>query len=432
MTLIGYYSLTFTNFHKAEKISILTLFKTDTIESIIQKDEPIISQKINEELKPSACKIYTDHKQYTVQLDGAQYPQYLYLSQNLSLNYDCLNKSSISPKKILAWNKFYGEDNMGYGGGAVQPFINKHCPVTNCEVLNDKSKVNESDFVVVLMTDTVDRAPPSYRPANQRWVYANIESPFYHPQSWSSYNGVFNLTADYLTESEFGINYESQKRFLWAFNKTFNAEHDFHAGKTGFMAALISNCNAQNERLSYINELRKYVSVEVYGSCGVGCPPNVDCREFVGNKYKYYFAFENSNCKDYITEKFFKMLKYDLIPVVVGGGNYSRFIPKSAYINAMEYESPKDLAKYLTYLDSNKTAFNSYFQWKKHVNFLDYTVEYAFICEMCIQLHLETFTGIKHKVIDDFDTYWNKQSQCTTTTVKEIDSVKYFKFDNKI
>ena len=62
LTLIGYYSLTFTNFHRAKNISILTLFKTDTIESIIQKDEPIISQKINEELKPSACKIYTDHK----------------------------------------------------------------------------------------------------------------------------------------------------------------------------------------------------------------------------------------------------------------------------------------------------------------------------------------------------------------------------------
>lgn len=198
------------------------------------------------------------------------------------------------------------------------------------------------------------------------------------------------------------------------------------------MTALISNCNAQNERLTYINELRKYVSVEVHGTCGTPCPANVDCREYAGNKYKFFFAFENSNCKDYITEKFFLILKYNIIPVVVGGGNYSRFIPKSGYINAMDYPSPYHLAQYLKYLDSNVTAYNSYFKWKKHVNFLDKPVTYAFMCEMCIHLHMETYFGVKHKVINDFNSYWNRQTHCTTTSVSEKDSIKYFKFDNKI
>ena len=30
----------------------------------------------------------------------------------------------------------------------------------------------------------------------------------------------------------------------------------------------------------------------------------------VAKKYKYYLAFENSNCVDYITEKFWDALKY--------------------------------------------------------------------------------------------------------------------------
>ena len=35
-----------------------------------------------------------------------------------------------------------------------------------------------------------------------------------------------------------------------------------------------------------------------------------DCWKMVAKKYKYYLAFENSNCVDYITEKFWDALKY--------------------------------------------------------------------------------------------------------------------------
>ena len=84
----------------------------------------------------------------------------------------------------------------------------------------------------------------------------------------------------------------------------------------------------------------------------------------------------------------------------------------------MDYNSPKNLSEYLLYLDSNKTAYNSYFKWKKHVNFLDYTVSYGFVCEMCIHLHLETFYGITRKVYNDWNSYWNKETQCKSPQVQ--------------
>ena len=34
----------------------------------------------------------------------------------------------------------------------------------------------------------------------------------------------------------------------------------------------------------------------------------------MNNTYKFYLAFENSICPDYVTEKFFNILQYNVIP----------------------------------------------------------------------------------------------------------------------
>jgi hypothetical protein len=41
-------------------------------------------------------------------------------------------------------------------------------------------------------------------------------------------------------------------------------------------------------------------------------------------RYYFYLAFENSLCKDYITEKFFDAMSRDVVPVVRGGGDYAK------------------------------------------------------------------------------------------------------------
>lgn len=118
-------------------------------------------------------------------------------------------------------------------------------------------------------------------------------------------------------------------RMIWKENKTFNEAHDYHGGRPDQVTALISNCGAMGgKRIRYVNKLKEFINVDVYGKCGQHkCPNNsVDCREYIGNKYKFYFSFENCLCKDYITEKFFLMLKFDTVPIVFGGGNYTRYV----------------------------------------------------------------------------------------------------------
>ena len=34
----------------------------------------------------------------------------------------------------------------------------------------------------------------------------------------------------------------------------------------------------------------------------------------LNSSYKFYLALENSVCQDYVTEKFFKLLQYNVIP----------------------------------------------------------------------------------------------------------------------
>lgn len=83
----------------------------------------------------------------------------------------------------------------------------------------------------------------------------------------------------------------------------------------------MSNCSARNNRLQFAHELSKYIQVDIYGACGTyKCSRTTadKCFDILDRDYKFYLAFENSNCRDYITEKFFvNGLSRTTLPIVV-------------------------------------------------------------------------------------------------------------------
>jgi hypothetical protein len=63
------------------------------------------------------------------------------------------------------------------------------------------------------------------------------------------------------------------------------------------------------KRAAYINKLKEYgIGVDVYGARGNNTlcknKSNKQCHIWLSKRYKFYSAFENNLCKDYVTEKF--------------------------------------------------------------------------------------------------------------------------------
>jgi len=89
------------------------------------------------------------------------------------------------------------------------------------------------------------------------------------------------------------------------------------------------------------------------------------CDDMVTRLYKFYLAFENSLCQDYVTEKFFRFLRRDIVTVALGAGNYSQFVPRDTYIDVRDFRSPKDLASFLKALDTTDKTYEDYLVRKR-------------------------------------------------------------------
>lgn len=135
-------------------------------------------------------------------------------------------------------------------------------------------------------------------------------------------------------------------------------------------------------------------------------------RHQVQRDYKFYLSFDNALCRDYVTEKFFLMIDFNVLPIVFDlHGNYKRFAPDRSYINALDFPSVRKLAEYLELLDKNDTMYNEYFKWKKHyvIRNLKGPFVHRGLCRLCSILHepLEPAT-----IYYNLTKWWHSDSQC--------------------
>ena len=139
------------------------------------------------------------------------------------------------------------------------------------------------------------------------------------------------------------------------------------------------------------------------------------CDNSALKDYKFYLSFENGICTDYVTEKYWRYLELGLVPVVLGGANYSdsRLVIPGSFIDASKFESAKQLGLYLNYLRQNDTAYNEYFKWKQyykiwHPKVGDWPFESYFLCKICTMLYMD----LPNKVYHTLSNFWNEYTDC--------------------
>ncbi|KAF2364979.1 Glycosyl transferase family 10 [Trinorchestia longiramus] len=208
------------------------------------------------------------------------------------------DRTQVALKKILMYN---GMNSWGMKAGRGH-FMKLKCPVDTCVLTGSRSEISSADAVV--FKDHFSD-PHHSRDPNQIWIMYMLECPL-HTQHFSQPN-VFNWTATYRHDSDLVAPYE---RYMYhdPFIKQRNQTISYASGKSRQVAWFVSNCGARNNRLQYAKELGRYIGVDIYGACGTKrCPrsSSTRCFEMLNRDYKFYLAFENSNCRDYITEKFF-------------------------------------------------------------------------------------------------------------------------------
>ena len=174
--------------------------------------------------------------------------------------------------------------------------------------------------------------------------------------------------------------------------------------KPKLVAWVVSNCKTPSKREDYVDELQKHIPVDIFGKCGTkNCPgkrTNSECGILLEGDYMFYLAFENSKCQDYVSEKFFATLEMDIVPIVMGGADYSAIAPPGSYIDANHYSSAQELAEELKRLSNAREEYLKFFSWKAKTEVLDGYGQMG--CNLCKALHESRPT----KTYQDLGAWW--------------------------
>ena len=328
--------------------------------------------------------------------------------------------SSSSPKVIL-WFDIYNQDHGVRIKAKEVNFQKCTCPCvlkyfTIPDDATDKvyGPLNGDAILMQLAKLRYLHKPPK-RLSNQ--VLVAVEREAHGLDSVDAFNDAFNWTMTFRQDSD--IYYPYGRVMINKGKKRIKNYSEIFKDKVKGVSWFVSHCETRSKRELFVEELSKYIPVDIYGACGKDiCPRHgkgaAKCITELTKKYMFRIAIENTCYQDYITEKFFDWFNSDIVLVVLGAGNYSNIAPKGTYINANDFESPRDLVKYLNALMHNKAKYIGYLQRKEN-----YTAEnlrdssQRAYCELCRRLHnpkgyQKTYTNISDWWNQGFNVVGNK------------------------
>ncbi|XP_071089481.1 alpha-(1,3)-fucosyltransferase C-like [Haliotis cracherodii] len=297
-----------------------------------------------------------------------------------------------SHKTILLWTSLFNNNTWTLPNLNI-PSCPKYYP-NRCELTTDRTRLVTSD-VLLFHSGDIDELP-SIRRTGQIWVIFNMEALPNIRQSLKQFNGLFNWTTWYRTDSTvpmvYGYALKRPRR-----DKELSIDIFAEKSKMAFWAA--SNCDDPVHRYKVVHELKKHVDVDTYGRCGelVCDKSDKECFKKL-TEYKFVLSFENSHCRDYVTEKYWLALRRRQIPIVYGGADYESLVLPRSYINVRDFTNLSALATYMIKVAANRTLYNSYFDWMREYELPPCNQEFnehcfdleSYFCSLCGALHDRT------------------------------------------
>lgn len=289
-------------------------------------------------------------------------------------------------------------------------YIKSQCLFNNCKMSTNRSDIKHVAALVFCLTEDLGYTPPIKRQdrnPDQPWIFFYSESPTHHFQKkyrhWN-WRNTMNWSMTYELDADIFRPYgflETKKEI---------AERDYGAifrRKRKFAAWAVSHCGARSKRDEFVEELILHgVQVDIFGEClDNKRVDGTELKALISREYKFYLSFENSLCKDYVTEKFFLYYSLDVVLVARGGLDYDKALPNETFINSAHYPSAKELASFLLTVGSSEEAYTRYLRNKDR--YTSYTTPMFFLCSLCEKVN--TFNESR-RIYNDHVTHIHKQT----------------------
>ena len=248
------------------------------------------------------------------------------------------------PKKtilILIWTgRPWSIPFMPPGKKATLPFI--CCNGIQVSYTADRRQLARADIVEFHFVEYGSELP-GRAGKDQLWMLFNMEGQY---RLLPTLPLQFNLLRSFRKNSDVVNTYAATDGCQC--NRTLGTlTHPFGLRKSTPLAAVVSNCHSHAGREGVLRALINSVETHSFGRCmhNHKIPqPDGDWKNRVNKLlswYKFAFAVENALCTDYVTEKFFRLFRLGIVPVVVslrGKPGYDRLSPTtSSYLDVSRF-----------------------------------------------------------------------------------------------
>ncbi|KAI3371963.1 hypothetical protein L3Q82_006693 [Scortum barcoo] len=319
---------------------------------------------------------------------------YSFLDQKLSLQKYRPNapQRNIS---ILLWHWPFGRSYRLDGDKCQEMYNTSHCFLTD-----NTSDFSTADVVVFHHYELSRGLSPLplhlVRPASQRWVWLSLEPPV-NNVNLTQLNGLFNWTMSYRRDADISIPY----------GKTIpgGAEPGFQfaPNRSCLVSWVVSKYRPQQARAVVYQSLKKYIPIEVYGKWNKKPLSDNKLLPTIANCL-FYLAFENSESKDYISEKLWRnAFQAGTVPVVLGPSRatYEALAPPNSFIHVADFKSTADMAAYLRRVAADRQVYEKYLQWHHTHRIKTYTDWRERLCQICVKYHSLPV----HRVYQDLESW---------------------------